>query len=128
MLAKCHLCRSVVGDATYCEPCGHWFCAVCNNRWLARGWAALKAAVGGRVDGCCGPVPVSSSQLDRLHETCVYLGPNLGKCCGDLPLFECGKHGLCLRFAESPEARCCAKCDDFQAAPALVVDLQSTGH
>lgn len=53
---KCHLCREEHALIMYCKACDHWMCGVCRKKWFNRGLAALKEVLGGRQEGCCGPI------------------------------------------------------------------------
>jgi hypothetical protein len=61
----CHMCK-VKADETgtqpearaikFCPLCKHWFCKACRGNFFGRGLEAVKQLVGGRRDGCCGPL------------------------------------------------------------------------
>lgn len=53
-IGKCHICKEQK-TITFCKFCGHWMCSACRKDWAQRGLAALKAWLGGKQAGCCGP-------------------------------------------------------------------------
>ncbi len=53
-IGKCHICRDTK-PISYCEFCGHHFCASCRDSWFPRGLAFIKELVAGPTLGCCGP-------------------------------------------------------------------------
>lgn len=54
MIGKCHICKDNT-SIQYCSLCKHWFCADCRGKFFHRGLEAIKQAVGGKIEGCCGP-------------------------------------------------------------------------
>lgn len=56
-MGQCHLCPvGVTKRITYCRVCRHWLCAECRHKWFERGIAAVREALAGGKDDCCGPI------------------------------------------------------------------------